>query len=370
MKGLSLRVEKRDKAPRLLVYIVPFASAALALGIGALLLISSHVDPVKGYAAFFSGAFGSVYGITEILVKTIPLTLCGLAIMVPLKARLWNIGAEGQLYMGAFAAAIVDLHLPPTAPACVFLGLSIAAALLMGAVWGLIPGLLKAKLGVNEIITTLMLNYVALNWIAYLVYGPLKDPNVFGFPLTPMIAEAARFTRYFHSRLHGGIFIALASVIIVYFLVKRTQLGYELRFVGSNPRAAVAGGINQTKVIVTAMLVAGGLAGLAGMGEVAGVQLRLRLGLSPGYGFTAIPVALVGKANPIGILGAAFLFGTIYVGGASMQQTVGIPVAIVEVIQAVIVLFLIAGNFLVRYRIRRQPRAGLGEGLASQEERT
>ena len=370
MKGLWFRVEKRTNTHKLLVYTMPAASVALALGIGAVLLVLSHANPIEGYSAFFLGAFGSVYGGSEILVCAIPLTLCGLAVMLPLQARLWNIGAEGQLYMGALGATIIGLYLPPTTPAWIFLGLSIITAFLMGAIWGLIPGLLKAKIGVNEVISTLMLNYVTLDLVDYLVHGPLRDPHVFGFPLTPMIAEAARFTRYFHSRLHSGIFIALAAVIIIYFLVRKTLLGYELRFVGANPKAAITGGIDQMKVIVIAMLIAGGLAGLAGMGEIDGVQFRLRLGLSPGYGYTAIPVALVGQANPIGILGAALLFGTIYVGGAAMQQAIGIPVAIVQVIQALIILFLIAGNFLVRYRIRtkRQPRAKSGGEFVSRGE--
>jgi len=366
MRNIGWRIEKRESTPKTLEYVVAIVSVALAFGVGAILLISYKVDLVKGYGAFFSGAFGSMYGITEILVKAIPLTLCGLAVMLPLRARLWNIGAEGQLYMGAFAAAIVGLYLPPDYPRYAFMVLSFAAALLMGGMWGLIPGILKARLGVNEIISTLMLNYVALHFIGYLVYGPLKDPHVFGFPLTPKIPDVARFARFFHSRLHSGIFIALAAIVFVYLLVDRTRFGYELRFVGANPDAAVAGGISHTKVVILAMLIGGALAGLAGMGEVAGVQFRLREGLSAGYGYSAIPVALLGKGNPIGVLGAAILFGSIYVGGAAMQQAAGIPVAIVDVIQALIIVFLIAGNSALRYRIKRRASGIVGSGPSSQ----
>ena len=295
--------------------------------------------------ALFQGAFGSKHGLTETLVKAIPLILTGLAVSFPLRAGFWNIGAEGQLYLGAIAATWVALtfgHLT----SFILLPLVILSGFLAGALWGLIPAFLKIRLQVNEILLTLMMNYVAVNGSNYLVYGPLKDPQGANFPITATFSEAAWLPRLPGTRLHAGIILAFTMAGVLYLILSKTRLGYEIKVVGANPRVALYGGISLMTITLIVMMIGGGLAGLAGVGEVAGLQHRLRKDISPGYGYTAIPIALLGKGHPIGVTIAALLFGALFVGGSHMQQTTKVPVALISIIQALVVLFVVAGEAL------------------------
>ncbi len=308
-------------------------------------LILTGNNPVRAYLALFQGAFGSLYGLTETLVKAIPLILTGLAVSFPLRAGFWNIGAEGQLYLGAIAATWVALTFGHLA-SFILLPLVILSGFLAGALWGLIPAFLKIRLQVNEILLTLMMNYIAVNGSNYLVYGPLKDPQGANFPITATFSEAAWLPRLPGTRLHAGIILAFTMTGVLYLILSKTRLGYEIKVVGANPRVALYGGISLMTVTLIVMAIGGGLAGLAGVGEVAGLQHRLRKDISPGYGYTAIPIALLGKGHPIGVTIAALLFGALFVGGSHMQQTTKVPVALISIIQALVVLFVVAGEAL------------------------
>lgn len=322
-----------------------FITILLALLVGMVPLILTGNNPVRAYLALFQGAFGSLYGLTETLVKAIPLILTGLAVSFPLRAGFWNIGAEGQLYLGAIAATWVALTFGHLA-SFILLPLVILSGFLAGALWGLIPAFLKIRLQVNEILLTLMMNYIAVNGSNYLVYGPLKDPQGANFPITATFSEAAWLPRLPGTRLHAGIILAFTMTGVLYLILSKTRLGYEIKVVGANPRVALYGGISLMTVTLIVMAIGGGLAGLAGVGEVAGLQHRLRKDISPGYGYTAIPIALLGKGHPIGVTIAALLFGALFVGGSHMQQTTKVPVALISIIQALVVLFVVAGEAL------------------------
>jgi simple sugar transport system permease protein len=282
------------------------------------------------------------------MVKAIPLMLAGLGVSLAFKMKLWNIGAEGQIYMGAFAASGVALSLGQLSGVAL-LPLMLAAGFAAGAIWALIPGVLRAFWQINETITTLMLNYVAIIWVDYLVYGPWKDPASLGFPLTPRFAAGAYLPVLGSSRVHAGLLIALIIAVVFYLVLKYTRWGYELRVVGESPEAARYAGIDVVKNIMLVMLISGGIAGLAGMIEISGITHRLQHGISPGYGYTAIIVAWLGRLHPIGIVLVAVLFGALLVGGFGVQ-TSGIPFSIVLMLQGAVLFFLLAGEIFMQRR--------------------
>jgi simple sugar transport system permease protein len=345
---MKIRVERRLETPRIFYVIIPLTSIVASLFFVGILLLAINVDPVKAYGVMLSRAFGTKFGLTELFVKSAPIILTGLAVSVPFRAGLWNIGAEGQLYMGAFAASWIALSLsiPPAV-----LPLMVLFSILAGMAWAFVPGILRAKFNLNEIISTLLLNYVAIYWVEYLVYGPMRGKEVYNFPYSDLFPDYAILPRFFGTRFHVGILISLLLAIAIYLLVKKTSFGFQIKVVGSNPKAAEFAGISREKVIISTMLIGGAIAGFAGMMEVSGLHLRLRAAVSPGYGYTGIPVALLARGNPAFVIAAAFLFGLLFVGGSAMQTTFGIPVAIVDVFQALVVLFIIGGDFFTRYRI-------------------
>ena len=318
--------------------------------VAVVLLLSGH-DPVAVYGAMFSGAFGSVNGFAETLVKTIPLLLAALGVSIAFKMLLWNIGAEGQLHLGAIAATGTALYLLPWAPAFVLIPSMMLAGFLGGAAWGLIPGFLRAYMKVNEIITTLMLNYVAILLSEYLVYGPWKNPQGFGFPGTAPLPEAGWLARLGDTRVHLGLLLGIVAAAVLFVVLRRTWWGYEIRVIGENERAARYAGINIARNILLVMAVSGGLAGLAGMSEVAGIAHQLQRNLSPGYGYTAIIVAWLARLNPVTIILVAFLFAGLLVGGDQLQISMGLPAAIAPMLQGTILFFLLGGETLARYRV-------------------
>lgn len=350
---LRIQLEPREQTSTAFRVFIPITTIALAFVVGAIPLLWLRVNPLTAYRSILVGSCGDIYSLSETLVKAIPLMLCGLAVAVPLGANRWNIGAEGQYLMGAFGASAAALYLPQL-PGWALIPTMIAAGFMAGAFWGWIPGILNARFRLSETIVSLMLNYIAFNWIAFLVYGPLRDREGYSnFPLSPKFAHHAWFPRLIPAtRLHLGLFLAIFAAIILYVVLKKTRIGYEIRMVGANPNAAQYGGIDTSRVIVFVMTVAGGLAALAGAGEVGALHHQLRQDISIGYGYTAIPVAMLGKGDPLGILVSAFLFAALLVGGSNMQQDVGVPVALVSIIQALVVLFIVAGDTLLQYRIR------------------
>jgi simple sugar transport system permease protein len=346
--SLFPRLEQRLNPSRWLEWSVPIFSVLLALVCGAFILLAVGANPFVAYASMFENAFGSWDGFSETLVKATPLLLCGLGVMLSFRMLFWNIGAEGQLHMGALAATGVALA-GLEWPSWLILTAMFFAALLAGAVWGLIPGYLKARHGVNEIITTLMMNYIAILWVAHMVYGPWRSPS--NFPITPVFPDEATLSSFGDSRLTWGFFYALIAVLILYFLQEKSTWGYQIRVTGENPRAARYAGIKINRNIMWVMLIAGALAGLAGMVEVAGIQYRLMRGISPGYGYTAVIVAFLGKRHPIGVLIAAVLLGGMFVGGEAIQINMKLPVSLVFIIQGLILFFVLGGEINTRYRI-------------------
>ena len=350
--------ERRLEPSRLIAILVPILSIVLALLVGSLLLLATGTNPIETYKAMLDGAFGTTYARSETLVRAIPLMLTGLAVSIAFRMKFWNIGAEGQLVMGAIATAWIPLFLLPDSNLSpgILLLLMGAAAFLAGAIWGLIPAVLKAYLQVNEIITTLMLNYVAILFMDYLYTGPWKDKQGFGFPGTASFKELAALPRLpkdlGFGRVHIGLIIAIVVAILIWLVLIRTKWGYEIRVIGENPNAARYAGISLVLNILLVMVLSGGLAGLAGYGQVAGIAHRLQKGIAVGDGYTAIIIAWLAKLHPIGVLLVAVLIAGLSTGGDQITITMGLPAAMSGVLQGLILFFVLGGDIFVRYRLR------------------
>jgi ABC-type uncharacterized transport system permease subunit len=350
--------ERRLEPSRLMAVLVPILSFILALGVGGILLLEAGADPLETYKAMFDGAFGTTYARSELLVKAIPLMLTGLAVSIAFRMLFWNIGAEGQLVMGAIGTAWVPLFLlkDSSLPPGALLALMGMAAFIAGALWGLIPALLKAFLRVNEIITTLMLNYVAILLLDYLYTGPWKDKHGYGFPGTASFKEIAVLPRLpkdlGFGRVHLGILVAIIVAALIWLVLIRTKWGYEIRVIGESPQAARYAGISLVRNILMVMVLSGGIAALAGYGQVAGIAHRLQKGIAVGDGFTAIIIAWLAKLHPIGVLIVALLMAALSVGGDQITITMGLPAAMAWVLQGAILFFVLGGEIFVRYRLR------------------
>ncbi|MEP0751557.1 ABC transporter permease [Trichocoleus sp. Lan] len=336
--------------PVLLPILSPLVAIASALIVGAILILLAKANPITAYGILFKESLADYYGIGNTIAKTAPLLLASLGVLVPLKAGLFNIGAEGQIYMGGLGSALVGLSLQGL-PALIHVPLALLGGFLLGGIWGFIPGYLKAVRGVNEVITTLLLNYVALNFVGYLVNNPLKAP---GAPsaFSPLIAESARLPIILpQTQAHAGIFIGLLATGLLWVLLTRSPLGYQIEAVGQNPTAARYAGMSVERTIIAVMAFAGGLAGLAGAGEVMGLKYRLFDRFSPGYGFDAIAIALLSRGNLAGIVLTSVFFGILRSGANVMQRSANVPVTVVYAIQGLTVLF-IAISFAVERQIK------------------
>jgi len=340
-------VTERPAPSIYLKVLVSLVSILLALVLGATLLMSSGVDPLFAYTRLFLGAFGDKFGLTETIVKATPLMLTGLGVALAIRSGFFNLGAEGQFYMGAFLATLVAYGFPNTSMV-ILLPLMLFSGFVMGGAWGAIPALLKVRLNVNEIITTLMMNYIAILWVAHMLVGPWSYQ---GFPWSPVIPIGAQLPSLADSRLHAGIFFALIAAAVIYLGLMKTKWGFETRVVGTNIRAARYAGISVLRTIIPVAIISGGLAGIAGMVQVSGVTQRVMVTLSPGYGYTAVVIAFLGKLHPVGVVISSIFFGGLLVGAEMMQRAVGIPVALVTVIEALVLLLIVAGEFLTRYKI-------------------
>lgn len=328
---------------------VSIASIFLALVLSGLVILAIGINPVTAYGALFSGAFGTLYGLSETLVKTTPLILTGLSVALGLKMRLWNIGAEGQYVIGFLAATLAALRFPEL-PAFLLLPLLAAAAFIAAGIWAGAAGWLRARLGISEIITTLLMNWVAILLSQYFAYGPLKGPD--GFPYSPAFCPGACLPPIGWGRVNTGLFLALAAALILYLALKHTLWGFEVRVIGDSPKAARAAGMPIEKNIAIILALAGGLAGLAGFIEASGIEQRLSTHTAAGYGYTAILIAWLARSNPLLVILVAFLFGGLYTGGEMIQIGMGVPVAVIRILQGAILFFLLAGDYLLNYRIR------------------
>lgn len=353
--------------------LVPVLAVLTALVVGAIVIASVGGNPLEAYFGLLQGSFGSARALSETAVWATPFIFGGLAIALAFKGGLFNIGAEGQLALGAVAAAWVGYRLPVllgvSIPAIIHIPLSVGAGMLAGGLWAAVPGYLKAKVGGHEVINSIMMNYIALNITSFLLNGPMKDPSPLNVVArTPQIAESARIAAIFPGlRVHWGFVLAIFTAVFVWWLLWKTTLGFEIRSTGLNPDGAKYAGINVPRLIVITMTLSGFLAGMAGATEVTALNYRHELGFSVGYGFDAIAIALLGKNHPLGIIPAAILFAALRNGATRMQFLTQIPIDIISVIQALILLF-VAADAIVRYiyRIRaREERVILTRGWGS-----
>jgi simple sugar transport system permease protein len=357
----TIRLERRLEVPRWLPVATTIGAVVVALLMSGVILWFAGGDPVAIFIHILRSSFGSLGVLSDTLVTATPLILTGLACALAFRMRLWNIGAEGQFLMGAWGASAVLLIpiVPAGTPSIITIPLMMAAGMLAGALYGAIPGILKAYRDVNEIIVTLMLNYIAAAWIAYWVFGPWSEA---GFQLTaqfpksdwlPRLSDFASSVPAFAGlTVHLGLIFGLVAALLVRFLLFRSRRGYEIRLIGDSPRAARYAGINVARNTVIVFAMSGALAGLAGMSEVGGVVHRLQQVISPGYGFTAIIVAYIAKLHPYGVIIAAIAFGALILAGREIQPS-GIP----AMIQGIILFCLIASEVVLRYRVRIERRA-------------
>lgn len=329
-------------------------SIALAIALAGLLIAAAGVNPWHAFAGMFETALGSEFALGVTINKTIPRLVPALGIALALRANLWNIGAEGQLTVGAAAASGVALF-GPHLPAPFALALALFAGAAAGAAWGAIPGALRAYRGVSEVITSLMLVYIATQLTNYLIEGPWLAPNS-TFPATAIFPANYRLPLIWPGTLvNAGVFVALAAAAAVWLLVNRTTIGLWLRAVGGNPRASEVVGLPNRLVIVAALALSGAFAGLGGAIEVLGVRGRLLEGFSPGYGFEAIAIALLGRLNPLGIIAAALVFGVLDAGAAGLQvASAGVSSAIVPIIEALALMLVLAALGLSRKMDQRR----------------
>jgi len=349
---MPFRIEPRREASRSLLYFSPFLAVLLTVITGFVLFAVMGHDPLLSLYHFGVSPLLTIYGLSELMLKAAPLILIGVGLAVGFRANVWNIGAEGQLTVGAIAGGAVALAFWGDEGAWI-LPLACLAGILGGMAYAAVPAFLKTKLEVNEILTSLMLTYVATLLMSALVYGPLKDPQGFNFPQSRMFTDSALLPVILEgTRLHLGAAIALAVAVAIWVMMTFTIIGFEVRVLGQAPAAARFAGFSRKGVIWFALCLSGGLAGLAGVFEITGPIGQLIPVITPGYGFTAIIVAFLGRLHPLGIVLSGLLIALSYIGGENAQVEVGLPQAVTGVFQGLLLFYLLASDFLVRYRVR------------------
>lgn len=356
---------KYPRFARLIDLFLPVLATLAALGVGAIMLQLMGANPITAYRALLSGAFGSTNALADTIVRATPLLLVALGICIAFRAGVINIGGEGQLVAGAILGTLVALQFPD-APGIVIIPIGLIAGFIGGAIWGAIPGVLKAYFNVNEILSTIMLNIIAVQGMNYLLRGPMIDPvqaqAASRIPQTARFAQAFDLPRWVPTRLHLGALIAVILAFLVYILLWRTTVGYRIRAVGLNPDASRYAGINVKRNIVLALLLSGAFAGLAGSIQVYGVHHRMftdgsLAGFTGSAGFNGIVAALFGRLNPIGAIPASFVFGALIVGANSLQRTMQVPAALSTVLNGLVVIFVVSTEIFSR-RLNRSRRIG------------
>jgi general nucleoside transport system permease protein len=352
----AMQLVKRNTASPAALVLAPVSAVLFTLLISALLVLWAGAPVGQTYGLLLQGGFGSVFALSETLTRAVPLMLTGLAAAVAFKARLFNIGAEGQLYVGALAAvAVGGLHggtgfdLPPA----LLFALMLLAAALAGALLLLGPALMKTKLGVDEVVTTLLLNFIVLLFVSLMLDGPMKDPTAMGWPQSVALLPDLELGKLIaQTRLHTGLLGACALAVLVWVLMKFTVLGFDIRAIGANPRAAAFSGVPVTRTMVMVAMISGALAGLAGAIEVAGRTSYLTLDMSPGYGYSGIVIAMLAGLHPLGVVAASVFVAGVLVGADSMSRVVGVPTYIADVIVAASLISVLVATLLTQYKVK------------------
>ncbi|MCF4164238.1 ABC transporter permease [Zavarzinia compransoris] len=349
---MALKIEARRQISTRMLYLTPFIAVAATVVAGFFVFMILGSDPVESLYVFFLSPFETKYGFSELCVKAAPLIMIAIGLALGYRANIWNIGAEGQLTVGAVCGGAVALAFWDEAGIYI-LPLMALAGLAGGALYAAIPAFLKTRFNVNEILTSLMLTYVATLFLSVLVFGPLKDPQGYNFPQSRMFTDSATLPIIWEeTRLHLGFVVALAIAVAGWVLLSRSIIGFQIRTLGSAPAAARYAGFDRTRLTWFCLMLTGALAGLAGTFEVSGPIGQLVPNISPGYGFTAIIVAFLGRLHPLGIIGSGMLMALSYMGGENAQINLGLPQAVTGVFQGMLLFFLLASDFLVRYRVR------------------
>ena len=351
-----MRLEKRSARSPAALVLAPTGAVAFTLVVSALLVLWAGAPVLRTYGLLFAGGFGSVFAWSETLTRATPLVMTGLAATVAFKARLFNIGAEGQLYAGAIAAiAVGGLHGGSGFEQSTWLlfPLMMAAAALAGALLLLLPALLKLRLGVDEVVTTLLLNFIVLLGVGALLDGPMKDPTALGWPQSVALQGDLELSKLIaQTRIHTGLVWAVALAALLWALLKYTVLGFDIRALGANARAAAFAGVPVTRTMVSVALLSGALAGLAGAIEVAGRTGYVTLDMSPGYGYGGIVIAMLAGLHPLGVLAAGVFVAGVQVGADSMSRALAVPTYIADVIVAASLLAVLVATLLTQYRVR------------------
>lgn len=351
---MRLNVERRAQESRTMAYLSPVLAIVLTLLTGSLLFWVQGQDPLEGLYTFFILPVADLYGLSELGVKAAPILLCAAGLAVCYRANVWNIGAEGQLLMGALIGGWAALQFLESDNGWA-MPIVLLSGALAGMAWGAIPAILKNHFNTNEILTTIMLNYVALNVLLFGVHGPLKDPEGFNFPESALFSEATTLPVLVEGyRLHLGALMALLAVVAVWVVLSRTFIGFQIRVLGMDSSAAHYAGFREKRLVLLVLLFCGAMAGLAGVSEVTGPIGQLVPTVSPGYGYSAIIVAFLGRLHPVGILLASLLMALVYMGSEMGQIQMGLPLALGGLFQGVLLFFLLACDFLIMYRIRWQ----------------
>ena len=349
-----MRFERRANVPWALAVCAPFAAVGAALALSAALIIAAGVNPLWAYLEMLRGALGSRLAVTEMLTRAVPLILTGLAASVAFRARFWNIGGEGQFYIGALAVAWVGHDLISGLPSAIGIAVLLVVGMAAGALLLSGPAYLRLRYGVDEVVTTLLMNFVVILFVGLMIEGPLRDPLAFGWPQSVPVDGTYRLPDLIpKTRLHIGLLIAVAVAGVVWLIFARTVFGTEARAAGFNARAAEFAGVSLPRTVIGVALLSGGLAGLAGTIEVMGVTGGVTTTMSPGFGYAGIVVAMLAALHPAGVVAAAVFVATIFVGADAMSRATGVPSFIADVIVALALLTMLAALFFSSYRIRR-----------------
>ena len=324
----------------------------IVLFISLFFFLAVGIEPIAAYKIVGEDIFLTKYGWQDLLVKMTPLMFTGLAVAFAAQMRLWNIGAEGQFHMGTLALTWVALHYDGELPDGILIILMFVMAMIGGGLWGSIPGFLKARFGVNDIITSLLLNYVAVAGLDHLLFGAWRDPNTNNFPITREFSEAAQLPTFGNTSIHGGLFIAFIFVAIIAWILWKTRLGFQIRLTGDNPDAARYSGVNIRTLTLLVFAVSGAIAGLAGFSEVSGIHYRLQQNISIGYGYTGIIVAWLARNHPLGVVLSAFFMSIVFVSAEVLQIEYGLPISMVYLYQGIILFTVLGSEIFTEYRLR------------------